>query len=72
MFPSNWCYPHSGQPVTEGKKRVAVTWYYVDGNFNKKKKPDVPDVPDVNQLLKDPGIIDALKSGGFSEMLGMS
>ena len=38
MFPSNWCYPHSGQPVTEGKKRVAVTWYYVDGNFNKKKE----------------------------------
>ncbi len=30
MFPSNWCYPHSGQPVTSGKKRVAVTWYYVD------------------------------------------
>ena len=29
IFPSNWCYPHSGQSVTKGKKRVAVTWYYV-------------------------------------------
>lgn len=29
IFPSNWCYPHSGEPVTKGKKRVAVTWYYV-------------------------------------------
>ena len=37
MFPSNWCYPHAGQPVTSGKKRVAVTWYYVDNvNFPKK------------------------------------
>ena len=30
IFPSNWCYPHSGQKVTKGWKRVAVTWYYVD------------------------------------------
>lgn len=29
FFPSNWCFPHSGQKVLEGKKRVAVTWYYV-------------------------------------------
>ena len=29
IFPSNWCYPHAGMPVTEGTKRVAVTWYYV-------------------------------------------
>ena len=29
IFPSNWCYPHSGEPVVEGNKRVAVTWYYV-------------------------------------------
>lgn len=29
FFPSNWCYPHSGEKVLEGKKRVAVTWYYV-------------------------------------------
>ena len=29
IFPSNWCYMHSGQPVIKGKKRVAVTWYYV-------------------------------------------
>ena len=30
MFPSNWCYPHSGQEVISGKKRIAVTWYFVD------------------------------------------
>tara|TARA_Y100001937_G_scaffold5497_1_gene7237 strand:- start:302 stop:895 length:594 start_codon:yes stop_codon:yes gene_type:complete len=30
IFPSNWCYPHAGEPVKEGRKRVAVTWYYVD------------------------------------------
>lgn len=29
IFPSNWCFPHSGQLVTSGMKRVAVTWYYV-------------------------------------------
>lgn len=29
IFPSNWSYPHSGQEVLSGKKRVAVTWYYV-------------------------------------------
>ena len=29
FFPSNWCFPHSGQKVLGGKKRVAVTWYYV-------------------------------------------
>jgi hypothetical protein len=29
FFPSNWCFPHSGQKVLSGKKRVAVTWYYV-------------------------------------------
>ena len=28
IFPSNWCYPHAGEQVTNGKKRVAVTWYY--------------------------------------------
>tara|TARA_B100000131_G_scaffold32788_2_gene30444 strand:+ start:3159 stop:3824 length:666 start_codon:yes stop_codon:yes gene_type:complete len=28
IFPSNWCYPHSGDPVEEGIKKVAVTWYY--------------------------------------------
>ena len=37
MFPSNWCYPHSGQPVPNGKKRVAVTWYYVQ-NIHATKK----------------------------------
>ena len=30
IFPSNWCYPHSGEKVDKGLKRVAVTWYYVD------------------------------------------
>ena len=30
IFPSNWCYPHAGQEVISGKKRIAVTWYYVD------------------------------------------
>lgn len=29
IFPSSWCFPHSGQQVTSGLKRVAVTWYYV-------------------------------------------
>ena len=29
IFPSNWCFPHCGTMVTKGKKRVAVTWYYV-------------------------------------------
>jgi hypothetical protein len=29
IFPSNWCFPHCGQLVTSGMKRVAVTWYYV-------------------------------------------
>lgn len=29
IFPSHWSYPHSGQLVTSGMKRVAVTWYYV-------------------------------------------
>ncbi len=30
IFPSNWCFPHSGQKVLSGKKRVAVTWYYIN------------------------------------------
>ena len=29
IFPSNWCFPHCGTKVTNGKKRIAVTWYYV-------------------------------------------
>lgn len=32
IFPSNWCFPHAGEKVTEGHKRVAVTWYYVQKN----------------------------------------
>ena len=34
IFPSNWCYPHAGQVVEEGTKRVAVTWYYVEQVMN--------------------------------------
>lgn len=30
IFPSNWCFPHSGQKVLSGKKRVTVTWYYTN------------------------------------------
>ena len=30
IFPSNWCFPHCGSQVTGGKKRVAVTWYFVN------------------------------------------
>lgn len=29
IFPSTWCFPHSGQEVASGLKRVAVTWYSV-------------------------------------------
>tara|TARA_B100000575_G_C22990232_1_gene571007 strand:+ start:322 stop:915 length:594 start_codon:yes stop_codon:yes gene_type:complete len=32
IFPSNWCFVHAGEPVSDGVKRVAVTWYYVDLN----------------------------------------
>lgn len=28
IFPSNWCFPHSAEPVKAGTKIVAVTWYY--------------------------------------------
>ena len=37
IFPSNWCYPHSGQMVESGMKRVAVTWYYVENIMNWQK-----------------------------------
>ena len=37
IFPSNWCYPHAGTPVTNGTKRVAVTWYYVDHVLHNKR-----------------------------------
>lgn len=30
IFPSHWSFPHCGQRVTRGMKRVAVTWYYVN------------------------------------------
>jgi len=28
FFPSNWCFPHEGQEVISGEKRVAVTWWH--------------------------------------------
>jgi len=34
FFPSNWCFPHQSKPVKSGKKRVAVTWYYVNDTRN--------------------------------------
>lgn len=34
IFPSNWCFPHSAEPVTKGQKIVAVTWYHSDYVFN--------------------------------------
>ena len=27
IFPSNWCFPHSAEPVEKGEKIVSVTWY---------------------------------------------
>ncbi|MDB4346069.1 2OG-Fe(II) oxygenase [bacterium] len=33
IFPSNWCFVHRGDPVIKGRKRVAVTWYYVDSRI---------------------------------------
>tara|TARA_Y100001963_G_scaffold139428_1_gene205254 strand:+ start:287 stop:889 length:603 start_codon:yes stop_codon:yes gene_type:complete len=33
IFPSNWAFPHAGLPVKKGKKRIAVTWYYVMDNI---------------------------------------
>lgn len=30
IFPSSWTFPHAGEKVIEGHKRVAVTWYYVE------------------------------------------
>ncbi len=30
IFPSNWCFPHTGSKVLSGKKRIIVTWYYVN------------------------------------------
>ena len=34
IFPSNWCFPHSAEPVKKGQKIVAVTWYHSDYDFN--------------------------------------
>lgn len=29
IFPSNWCFFHSAQPVTKGTKYAVVTWYSI-------------------------------------------
>lgn len=29
IFPSNWCFFHSAQPVTKGTKYAMVTWYSI-------------------------------------------
>ena len=28
VFPSNWCFPHSGREVRSGEKYVVVTWFH--------------------------------------------
>ena len=30
VFPSNWCFPHSAEPVESGTKIVAVAWFHAD------------------------------------------
>ena len=32
VFPSNWCFPHSAEPVESGTKIVAVGWFHADYN----------------------------------------
>ena len=32
IFPSNWCFPHSAEPVKAGTKIAAVTWYHCHYN----------------------------------------
>lgn len=34
IFPSNWCFPHSSEPVQHGQKIVAVTWYHSHYNYD--------------------------------------
>ena len=34
IFPSNWCYPHSAEPVLKGRKIAAVTWYHSNYNYD--------------------------------------
>ena len=33
IFPSNWCYPHQCEPIIEGTKIAAVTWYHSHTNY---------------------------------------
>lgn len=68
MFPSNWCYPHSGQPVPNGKKRVAVTWYYVQ-NVHATKPVASGIIPTLSDQEKKAAVA-AFKSGGFGDLLG--
>ncbi len=32
VFPSNWCFPHSAEPVESGTKIVSVAWFHADYN----------------------------------------
>jgi len=34
IFPSNWCFPHTAEPVILGEKIVAVTWYHSQYDFD--------------------------------------
>lgn len=34
IFPSNWCFPHSAEPIVKGQKVVAVTWYHSHYDFS--------------------------------------
>lgn len=34
IFPSNWCFPHSAEPIVKGQKIVAVTWYHSNYDFS--------------------------------------
>ena len=30
VFPSNWCFPHSAEPIESGTKIVSVAWFHAD------------------------------------------
>ena len=34
IFPSNWCFPHRGEEVHEGRKIAAVAWYHCFYNYD--------------------------------------
>lgn len=37
IFPSNWCFPHKCEPIQEGVKIAAVTWYHSHYDFDLTK-----------------------------------